>query len=46
MVLNSLKNSVEMKIPCRLLSITTGRIDNSAMILSKDNPYVGLINHR
>ncbi|XP_011880266.1 PREDICTED: glutamate receptor 1-like [Vollenhovia emeryi] len=45
MVLSALKRSVEMKIPCKLSSISTERIDNLGMILSKNNPYTGVINY-
>ncbi|KYN03489.1 Glutamate receptor 3 [Cyphomyrmex costatus] len=45
MVLSARKKSVEKEIPCKLSSITTERIDNLAMILSKNNPYTGVINY-
>ncbi|CAL1689773.1 unnamed protein product [Lasius platythorax] len=45
MILNALKKSVEMRIPCKLSSISTERIDNLGMILSKGNPYTGVINY-
>ncbi|KAG5317954.1 GLR1 protein, partial [Acromyrmex heyeri] len=45
MVLSARKKSVEKEIPCKLSSITTERIDNLAMILSKNNPYTGIINY-
>ncbi|XP_036147314.1 glutamate receptor 1 isoform X2 [Monomorium pharaonis] len=45
MVLSSLKKSVEMKIPCKISSISTERIDNLGMILSKGNPYTNVINY-
>ncbi|KAG5320137.1 GRIA1 protein, partial [Pseudoatta argentina] len=44
MVLSARKKSVEKEIPCKLSSITE-RIDNLAMILSKNNPYTGIINY-
>jgi len=46
MVLSARKKSVEKEIPCKLSSITTERIDNLAMILSKNNPYTGVINYQ
>ncbi|KMQ86189.1 putative glutamate receptor [Lasius niger] len=46
MILNALKKSVEMRIPCKLSSISTERIDNLGMILSKGNPYTGVINYQ
>ncbi|XP_018308804.1 glutamate receptor 1 [Mycetomoellerius zeteki] len=45
MVLSARKKSVEKEIPCKLSSITTERIDNLAMVLSKNNPYTGVINY-
>ncbi|KAL6438179.1 hypothetical protein ACFW04_004413 [Cataglyphis niger] len=45
MILNALKKSVEMTIPCKLSSISTERIDNLGMILSKGNPYTAVINY-
>ncbi|KAG5331159.1 GLR1 protein, partial [Acromyrmex charruanus] len=45
MVLSARKKSVEKEIPCKLSSITTERIDTLAMILSKNNPYTGIINY-
>ncbi|KAL2713243.1 hypothetical protein V1478_016941 [Vespula squamosa] len=38
-------NSVgNMKIPCNLIRIETGHLNNFAMILSKDNPFTDVIN--
>ncbi|KAM0735653.1 Glutamate receptor 3 [Formica fusca] len=45
MILNILKKSVEMKIPCKLSSVSTERIDNLGMVLSKGNPYTAVINY-
>ncbi|KYN06919.1 putative glutamate receptor, partial [Cyphomyrmex costatus] len=45
MVMSVQKKSVEKKIPCKLSSITSERINNLAMVLSKDNPYTGVINY-
>ncbi|RLU16068.1 ObirIr14 [Ooceraea biroi] len=45
MVLNALKKSVEMRIPCKLSAISTERIDNLGMVLSKNNPYTSVINY-
>ncbi|XP_019697835.1 glutamate receptor 1-like [Harpegnathos saltator] len=45
LVLNALKKSVEMRIPCKLSSVRTERIDNLGMVLSKGNPYTGVINY-
>ncbi|XP_072757348.1 glutamate receptor 1-like [Anoplolepis gracilipes] len=45
MILNSLKKNVEMDIPCKLSSVSTEKIDNLGMILSKGNPYTGVINY-
>ncbi|XP_018371879.1 PREDICTED: LOW QUALITY PROTEIN: uncharacterized protein LOC108766847 [Trachymyrmex cornetzi] len=39
------KKCIEKKIPCKLSSITTERMTNLAMMLSKDNPYTGVINY-
>ncbi|XP_020281544.1 glutamate receptor 1-like isoform X2 [Pseudomyrmex gracilis] len=44
-VLNALKKSVEMRIPCKLSSISTEKIDNLGLVLSKDNPYTAVINY-
>lgn len=46
MILNILKKSVEMKIPCKLSSVSTERIDNLGMVLSKGNPYTAVINYQ
>ncbi|XP_011684633.1 PREDICTED: glutamate receptor ionotropic, delta-1-like isoform X2 [Wasmannia auropunctata] len=46
MVLSALKKSVEIKIPCKLSSISTERIDNLGLILSKNSPYTSLINYQ
>ncbi|XP_035732953.1 uncharacterized protein LOC118446415 isoform X4 [Vespa mandarinia] len=35
---------VNLKIPCNLASIETGRVDSLAMILSKNNPFTDIIN--
>ncbi|XP_047349701.1 uncharacterized protein LOC124949128 [Vespa velutina] len=35
---------VNLKIPCNLASIETGRVDSLAMILSKNNPFTDVIN--
>ncbi|XP_070526523.1 glutamate receptor 3-like isoform X2 [Cardiocondyla obscurior] len=45
MVLSALKKSVELKIPCKLSSISTERIDNLGMILTKGSPYTAVINY-
>ncbi|XP_014467502.1 PREDICTED: uncharacterized protein LOC106740710 [Dinoponera quadriceps] len=45
LALNALKKSVQVRIPCKLSSIRTERIDNLGMILSKGNPYTGVINY-
>nr|XP_012235170.1 PREDICTED: glutamate receptor 3-like [Linepithema humile] len=45
MVLNVLKESVEMKTPCKLSAISTERIDNLGIVLSKGNPYTAVINY-
>ncbi|XP_072757312.1 glutamate receptor 1-like [Anoplolepis gracilipes] len=45
MILNALKKNVEMEIPCKLSSVSTEKIDNLGMILSKGNPYTGVINY-
>ncbi|XP_032670187.1 uncharacterized protein LOC116843675 [Odontomachus brunneus] len=45
LVLSALKKSVEMRIPCKLSAIRTERIDNLGMVLSKGNPYTGVINY-
>jgi len=46
MVLNVLKKSVEVNIPCKLSTVGTEKIDNLGMILSKSNPYTGVINYQ
>ncbi|XP_043669687.1 uncharacterized protein LOC122629889 isoform X2 [Vespula pensylvanica] len=33
-----------LKITCNLVAIDTGRVDNLAMILSKNNPFTDVIN--
>ncbi|KYN34710.1 Glutamate receptor delta-2 subunit [Trachymyrmex septentrionalis] len=45
MATSAQKKSLEKKLPCKLSSITTERINNLAIILSKDNPYTGVINY-
>ncbi|XP_072757304.1 glutamate receptor 1-like [Anoplolepis gracilipes] len=45
MILNALKKNVEMEIPCKLSTVSTEKIDNLGMILSKGNPYTGVINY-
>ncbi|XP_011637375.1 glutamate receptor 1-like [Pogonomyrmex barbatus] len=45
MVLNILKKTMESKIPCKVSSINTERIDNLGMVLSKGSPYTGVINY-
>ncbi|XP_018307131.1 uncharacterized protein [Mycetomoellerius zeteki] len=45
MAMSIQKRSIEKEIPCKLSSITTERMTNLAMMLSKDNPYTGVINY-
>ncbi|KAG5331728.1 GRIA1 protein, partial [Acromyrmex charruanus] len=45
MVMSAQKKSIEKDIPCKLSSITTERITNLVIMLSKDNPYTGVINY-
>ncbi|XP_071642468.1 glutamate receptor 1-like [Temnothorax longispinosus] len=45
MLLGAEKKTVEMRIPCKLSSINTERIGNLGMVLSKNNPYTGVINY-
>ncbi|XP_067204106.1 probable glutamate receptor [Linepithema humile] len=45
MELNVMKKSVEVIIPCKLSAISTERIDNLGIVLSKGNPYTALINY-
>ncbi|XP_018371881.1 PREDICTED: uncharacterized protein LOC108766848 [Trachymyrmex cornetzi] len=45
MAMSVQKKSIEKEIPCKLSSITTERMTNLAMMLSKDNPYTGVINY-
>ncbi|XP_012063275.1 PREDICTED: uncharacterized protein LOC105626591 [Atta cephalotes] len=45
MVMSAQKKSIEKEIPCKLSSITTERITNLVIMLSKNNPYTGVINY-
>jgi len=46
MTLYILKESMEMRIPCKLSSINIEGVDNLGMVLSKNNPYTGVINYQ
>jgi len=46
MVMSAQKKSIEKEIPCKLSSITTERITNLVIMLSKNNPYTGVINYQ
>ncbi|XP_043669881.1 glutamate receptor ionotropic, delta-2-like isoform X2 [Vespula pensylvanica] len=38
------KKSLDLKIPCNVVAIKTGRIDSLSIILSKHNPFTGTMN--
>nr|XP_050851475.1 glutamate receptor 1-like isoform X2 [Vespula vulgaris] len=39
-----LRDAVFLEIPCKIVRLETGRVDRLAMVLSKDNPFTGVIN--
>ncbi|XP_043670262.1 uncharacterized protein LOC122630145 [Vespula pensylvanica] len=39
-----LRDSVFLEIPCKIVGVGTGRVDRTAIILSKNNPFTGVIN--
>ncbi|XP_047349712.1 glutamate receptor ionotropic, kainate glr-3-like [Vespa velutina] len=41
---DEIKKVLNFKIPCNVVSIETGRIDSLSIILSKHNPFIGIIN--
>ncbi|KAF7382218.1 hypothetical protein HZH66_013650 [Vespula vulgaris] len=41
---DEMKNSVDNKLPCKVIHIDTGRITCFAIILSKHNPFTNVIN--
>lgn len=38
------KKSLDLKIPCNVVAIKTGRIDSLSIILSKHNPFTDTMN--
>jgi len=46
MTLQTLKKNMEALIPCKLSSISIEGVDNLGMVLSKYNPYTGVINYQ
>nr|KAF7398299.1 hypothetical protein H0235_016307 [Vespula pensylvanica] len=41
---DEIRRSVDLEIPCNVVRVETGRVNSFAIVLSKHNPFTGVIN--